>query len=229
MGFIKLHRDIKDWEWYGDPYMVAFWIHLLITANCTEKDWMGEIICRGQMVTSLASLSAVTGLSVKQVRTALDRLALKGYIVTNGTSRWTKITICNYDSYCVDDDSKGQTKSKQVETTKENNNASISEAVERIYALYPSRTNRPEGNIATLKTAKKDKAKIHRMLSSGEYTEDALTYAIKRYLSESKPEYLKVFQTFLNQVPDYSDQPSIFETQTEEEREWPNGIKPQKV
>ena len=120
MGFIKLHRDIKDWEWYGDPYMVAFWIHLLISANWTEKNWRGETICRGQMVTSLASLSADTGLSVKQVRTALNRLALREYIVTQGTSKWTKITVCNYDTYQSNSDDCRQTIDKQTTSNMRN-------------------------------------------------------------------------------------------------------------
>lgn len=110
MGFIKLQRNIQEWEWYGEPTMVAFWIHLLINANWEDKDWHGEKILRGQLVTSLAHLSVETGLSLKQVRVALQRLKKGKQIVTIGASKWTKITICDYDSYFTCDDYEGQTK-----------------------------------------------------------------------------------------------------------------------
>jgi hypothetical protein len=70
--------------------------------------------------------------------------------------------------------------------------------------MYPSTTKRPEGNAVSLKSSKKNKAHIERMLRSGDYTEESLSYAIKRYLEETNREYLKAFETFLNQVPDFS-------------------------
>ena len=82
---------------------------------------------------------------------------------------------------------------------------SYAEAVDRIYKLYPSTTKRKEGNTVTLKTAKKNKAAIGRMLASKEQTEESLSYIIKRYLEEANPEYLQRFETFLNQLPDYND------------------------
>ena len=113
MGYIKLYRDLQEWEWYGEPNMVAFWIHLLINANWTEKCWRGETVGRGQLLSSISSLSTETGLSVKQVRTALARLVDGNFIVTQGASKWTKITICNYDSYYIDGDSEGRTNGNQ--------------------------------------------------------------------------------------------------------------------
>lgn len=110
---------------------------------------------------------------------------------------------------------------------KKENKPSFSEAVERIYALYPSQTTRPEGNNVSLKSAKKDKEKIRRMLSSGEFTEESLSYAITRYTSEQKREYLKIFNTFLNQVPDYSTPEQGTLNLDGEEKNWLNGRKPQ--
>ena len=186
MGYIKMHRDIQEWEWYGDPKMVALWLHLLLNANWADKEWRGETIFRGQLVASVASLSLETGLSVKEVRTALSRLVKSKYIYTEGASQWTRITICNYDSYYIDDDvdgrttgkqkaNEGQAKGEQGATNKEykeeqktkKSNSNYSDSVERIYALYPSSTKRPEGNSVSLKSAKKNKAHLLRMLTSG--------------------------------------------------------------
>lgn len=100
-----------------------------------------------------------------------------------------------------------------AQNTEPSNNKEIkikkiySESVERVYALYPSSTIRPEGNTVTLKSAAVNKKMIERLLKT-DYTEEQLSYAINRYVSETNPKYLKVFSTFLNQVPDYSSQSS---------------------
>ena len=99
MGHIKLHRKIQQWEWYGDPNMVALWIHLLINANWEDNQWRGITIKRGQFVTSLNALAVETGLSVSQVRTCLNRMRDSNQIACETTNQMTKITICNYDSY----------------------------------------------------------------------------------------------------------------------------------
>lgn len=226
MGYIKLFRKIQDWGWYDDPNTLALWVHLLVDANWKgNAEWHGEPIERGALITSVAKISADTGLSDRQVRTALSHLVSTGEIIMKTTNKWTKITICKYDTYqsvsddeCQADDEQPtnnrQTGDKQPTTIEESNKGkkkegkiihTYAESVERIYAMYPSSTKRPDGNTASLRTAQKDKDKIERLLSSGRYTEESLSYAIRRYLSETKPEYLKQFQTFLNQIPDYSN------------------------
>ncbi len=224
MGYIKLFRKIQDWGWYDDPNTLALWVHLLVDANWKDNaEWHGEPIERGALITSVAKISADTGLSDRQVRTALSHLVSTGEIVMKATNKWTKITVCKYDTYqsastdeCQADDeqatSNRQAGDKQPTTLKESNKGKkkegkniYAEAVDRIYNLYPAMTTRADGTKSSLRTAKKDKDKIERLLSSGEYTEESLSYAIHRYLSETKPEYLKQLQTFLNQIPDYSD------------------------
>lgn len=224
MGYIKLFRKIQDWGWYDDPNTLALWVHLLVDANWKDNaEWHGEPIERGALITSVAKISADTGLSDRQVRTALSHLVSTGEIVMKATNKWTKITVCKYDTYqsastdeCQADDeqatSNRQAGDKQPTTLKESNKGKkkegkniYAEAVDRIYNLYPAMTTRADGTKSSLRTAKKDKDKIERLLSSGEYTEESLSYAIRRYLSETKPEYLKQLQTFLNQIPDYSD------------------------
>ena len=87
-----------------------------------------------------------------------------------------------------------------------------SEAVMRVYEAYPANTTRPEGNKVTLRTSK-DKEKIKRLLKTK--TEEELTDAIKRYVAETNPQYLKMFGTFLNNMPDYQDAGTIPEEPSE--------------
>ena len=99
MGHIKLFRKIQEWEWYGDPIMVAFWVHLLVNANYEDKKWRGMEIKRGEFVTSLSALASEIGISVSQVRTCLNRMRDSKQITIVSTNKMTKITICNYDAY----------------------------------------------------------------------------------------------------------------------------------
>ena len=246
MGYIKLFRNIEDWGWYDDPGTLALWVHLLISANWKDRvEWHGLNVERGSLITSVARLSADSGLSGRQVRTCLGRLVRTGEIKMEATNKWTKITICKYDTYQSMDDEECQAADEQptsighasdIQTTTieeskkvrkeegKKDKPNYAEAAARIYALYPTQTVRPEGNTVSLKSAKKDKDKILRMLTNGEFTEDSLTYAVTRYLAETKKEYLKLFQTFLNQVPDYSEQKVLAPAP---EDNWLNGRKPQ--
>ena len=40
-GWIKLHRQILDWEWYDDINVKVLFLHLLLTANYEDKKWQG--------------------------------------------------------------------------------------------------------------------------------------------------------------------------------------------
>lgn len=142
MGYIKLHRKLLEWEWYGQPEMTALWLHLLLSANWEEKTWRGTTIERGSLVTSIRALSKETGLSVQQVRTGLKKLQKSNQINTQtsrssthqatheATQGATKITICNYDTYQGFDEEQQQTtntpsntqSTHQATPTKENKN-----------------------------------------------------------------------------------------------------------
>jgi len=98
-GWVKLHRQFLDWEWYSEPNTKNVFIHLLLTANYEDKEWRGIIIQRGQNITGLHSLSATLHLSIQTIRTCLSRLKSTNEITIKSTSRFSIITVCNYDKY----------------------------------------------------------------------------------------------------------------------------------
>jgi len=102
-GFIKLHRQIMEWEWYQDANTKSVFIHLLLNACYDECRFMGQSVERGQYMTSLSRLARDLNLSVRQVRTALSRLEKTGEIDTQATNKSTLVTICNYGSYQIDE------------------------------------------------------------------------------------------------------------------------------
>jgi len=98
-GWIKLHRKFLKWEWFNDNNMVMIFIYLLLKANFESNKWKGIDVKRGQLITSLNSLSQQTGISLQSIRTVLKRLKSTNEITIKSTNKYSIITICNYDSY----------------------------------------------------------------------------------------------------------------------------------
>lgn len=98
-GFILLHRSILRWEWYGDLNTARLFIHLLLTVNYEPQRWQGIAVERGQRVASMAKLADETGLTVKQVRTALEHLKRTGEVTHKATSKYGLFTVNHYDRY----------------------------------------------------------------------------------------------------------------------------------
>lgn len=105
-GFIKLHRRILDWEWYTDSNVKSVFIHVLLNACYDDCRFMGKKVNRGEYMTSLSRLSSDLSIPVRQLRTSLTRLKQTGEIDMQTTNKYTKITICNYDSYQVEERAK---------------------------------------------------------------------------------------------------------------------------
>lgn len=126
--WIKLHDKLLNWEWHDEPTMLSMWIHLLLLAGNTPRQWRGMTLERGQLATTVIALSELLGLSVKQVRLAIEKLKKGKQIIVKGTNKFSIITICNYDTYQVSSTPQGQTKGKQ--TGNQRANAIIIEDIE---------------------------------------------------------------------------------------------------
>ncbi|GAA4235704.1 hypothetical protein GCM10022291_18320 [Postechiella marina] len=98
VGFIMLHRDLLDWEWYQSSETFRVFVHLILRANYSDKKWQGTDVKRGQFITSNNHLANELSLSIQQVRTALKRLESGGYITRKTTNKFTLITIVNYNN-----------------------------------------------------------------------------------------------------------------------------------
>ena len=128
-GFIKLHRQITEWEWYSNINVCRLFIHCLLKANHKDNKWQGIVIERGSFITSIENLAFETGLSGQQVRTALNKLKSTGEITSKTTNRYSIISIKNWNSYQLDNTqdnkqitNKQQTNNKQITTNNNDNN-----------------------------------------------------------------------------------------------------------
>ncbi|MBR2587533.1 hypothetical protein IKE71_04160 [Candidatus Saccharibacteria bacterium] len=102
-GYIKLFRQMTEWEWYKEPNTKAVFLHLLIMANHSPGRWQGIKIDRGQHLTSIKKLAEETGLSSQNVRTALNHLKSTHELTITPTKRYTLITVEKYEKYQGDD------------------------------------------------------------------------------------------------------------------------------
>ncbi len=128
-GWIKLHRQLLNWEWYDDVNTSRLFIHLLLTANHKDKNWRGIEIKRGTRLTSLDKLSSETNLSVSKIRTAIKKLISTNEIASKSHSQHTVFIMINYDMYQDDDKqndksiaSESQANNKRIATNKNEKN-----------------------------------------------------------------------------------------------------------
>ena len=98
-GWIKIHRNITKWEWYDDSKTVHLFFHLLLSANHKNGNWRGQEVKRGQFITGLHKLNASTGISIRSLRTCLERLKSTKEVTIKTTTKNSVITIVNYDLY----------------------------------------------------------------------------------------------------------------------------------
>ena len=98
-GWIKLHRNLLNWEWFSEPKTLSVFVYFLLSARHNEGSWRGINLKAGELITSRESISNATGLSVQEVRTAIGKLAMTGEITTATTTKYTIVTITNYASY----------------------------------------------------------------------------------------------------------------------------------
>lgn len=121
-GFIKLDRNILNWEWYRNRNVKDLFLHCLLKANHTDKNWEGIVVKRGSFVTGRKILSRELGMSEQQIRTALDKLKATKEITIKSTSQYSILTINNYNLYQSNNQlatNEQPTSNQRVTTTKE--------------------------------------------------------------------------------------------------------------
>lgn len=173
-----------DWEWYESTNVFRLFTHCLLHTNTQNIRYCGREIKAGQFVSSVARISAETGLTESQVRTALKKLKDTGYISTKSTNKYTIYTVNRYQMYIdcgqvaettteentVDENGTKmeQTVERKMEQTDKN---AINECFERLWKQYPNK--RGKGQVSDTK-----KKTLY------EIGEEKIERALKRYLDD---------------------------------------------
>lgn len=102
-GWVKVFRKMTDWEHYKDGPILRVMLHLILTARSTATTYKGVRIPAGSVLTSYPKLAAETGLTIKQVRSAIGALKRSGEVAVkragSGTSKGTLYRLNSWPSY----------------------------------------------------------------------------------------------------------------------------------
>ena len=138
-SWIKLYRELSEWEWFTSSKHVHLFIYFLMRANHKPKKYRGELIPAGSFTTSLSAISDATGLSVRKIRTVLKDLKTTNEVTSSTNAKRTMITILNWSDYqggdTVNDKratSKRQANDSQTTTNKNDKN----DKNEKKYNIY---------------------------------------------------------------------------------------------
>ena len=100
-------------------------MYLVLKANHKDGFWQGNEIKRGQLITSFGKISTDTNISLQTIRTLLKKFEKTNEINMQTTNKFTRITICKYDSYQTENEeantkvtNKQQTTNTQLTTNK---------------------------------------------------------------------------------------------------------------
>ena len=107
--WIKIDSNLLDWRWFSQPNTLAVWVYLLLKANYKDRAIGAYTIHRGEVFVSQEQIAQDTGLTRKQVRTALDHLLETGEIRANRKiGKAVVISIPKYNDYQGEGPIKGQ-------------------------------------------------------------------------------------------------------------------------
>jgi hypothetical protein len=99
IGWIKMHRSLLNWEWYDDLNVRVLFFHLLLTVNYEDKKWRGLNIKKGSRITGREQLSKETGMSVRNVRTAIEKLESTKELTIKKDAKGSMFTLVNWCKY----------------------------------------------------------------------------------------------------------------------------------
>lgn len=122
MDYVKISRKILEWEWYTDINTKVLFLHILLKANWKPGRFQGTDVPRGSFVTSQQNLALETGLTLKNVRTALKHLENTGEVAVSRHPKFSVITVKNYNQYQSGGSQvavEGQSEGSQVATIEE--------------------------------------------------------------------------------------------------------------
>ena len=123
--FIRLNRKILNWEWYTDVNTSHFFIYCLLKANWKDGCFQGKEIKRGSFVSSLEKMKVESGLTVQQIRTALNKLQTTGEITNKSYTKYRVITVNNYEQYQNINKQDNRQVNKQITNNQQTNNKQI--------------------------------------------------------------------------------------------------------
>jgi DNA replication protein DnaD len=223
-GWIKIFRSVKGhWVW-KDPMYFKMWIDFLMRANHKENKVLFDanliLVKRGEFITSQLKLAKEYRTSRNKIRRFLDLLEDDLMIVQNTTSKYTKITVCNYDVYQdrqpteSQQPTNGRTTEGQHRDTNKNDKNVENEKELKTYMLFDAFWDAYDKKVGN----KNKLIKKWNLLSSE--TQEKIMKHVELYkISQPNKKYRKNPETYFNNES-WNDE-LIFEEKTEPIKTYP--------
>lgn len=96
-GVIFLRPDFTEWKWFHNAKIVSVYLWLLASANLEDGSYEKDEVPRGSLVTNNNEIAYECGLTIQNVRTALNCLARTGEIKRAARNHYQIITITDFD------------------------------------------------------------------------------------------------------------------------------------
>jgi DNA-binding transcriptional regulator YhcF (GntR family) len=149
-GWIKLYRKLLDNGISQKPEYGWLWINLLLLANHEDGHsfiWNGKrhFLKKGQLLTGRVALAEQTGINQNKVYRILKYLENEQQIEQQKTTKYTIITILNWDKYQqVEQQTEQQVNNKRTTTEQQVNtfkNVKNDKNEKNIYNAYKEKIN----------------------------------------------------------------------------------------
>jgi len=137
-GWIKIHRNLLNWQYANSAEHLAVFITLLLRANFKTSTWRGIDLMPGQIITGRKQLSDWTGIPECRIRAVLRSLRDGNEIDQQTTNKYSIITITNWDKYQQD---------HQQTTNKPPTNHQQTATSKNVKNVKKERTNIAEQNV----------------------------------------------------------------------------------
>ena len=170
-GWIKLHRCLLNKAIWKCTTMEQKTILVTLLLMASHKDnqwlWKGEkfTVKPGQFITSLQSISeaAGQGISIKNVRTALEKFEKLEFLANQSAKSGRLITIINWKTYQSQTDEGGKQDGKEVANDRQRGGKEVATIKnvenERMEENTSCPTAKPSDDIDVKKTSKSSKPK----------------------------------------------------------------------
>lgn len=209
-GWISLYRKLRDNPIYEKGDYLRIWLELLLTANHNETSfiWNNQkvTLLPGQLLTSQLGISTKLKIPLTTVNRVLKYLENENQIGKQSTTKYTVITILNWNEYQESGkqngkqmENKRKTDGKQAETYNNDNN--VNNDNKREEKKSPPQTQKESKTLHWLKTHKEEVVENLKKNYPDKNAEKAYDYFIKRMEIKSYgyTNYLKALQDWIRE------------------------------